>query len=53
MSRILAAAPSGTNADSIAVATIFWILAVISVGAALGHDPGPRGRCTARSCSPW
>ena len=35
MSHVLAAAPSGTNADSIAVATIFWILAVISVGAAL------------------
>ena len=35
MSHILAAAPSGTNTDSIAVATIFWILAVISVGAAL------------------
>src|SRR5206468_5453398 len=35
MSHILAAAPSGTNTDSIAVATIFWILAFISVGAAL------------------
>jgi len=35
MSHVLAAAPPGTNADSIAVATIFWILAVISVGAAL------------------
>ena len=35
MSHILAAAPPGTNTDSIAVATIFWILAVISVGAAL------------------
>ena len=35
MSHVLAAAPSGTNADSIAVETIFWILAVISVGAAL------------------
>ena len=32
---ILAAAPSGTNTDSIAVETIFWILAVLSVGAAL------------------
>ena len=35
MSHILAAAPSGTNTDSIAVATIFWILAVTSVLAAL------------------
>ena len=36
MSHVLAAAaPSGTNTDSIAVETIFWILAVISVGAAL------------------
>src|SRR5712675_3535072 len=35
MSHVLAAAPSGTNADSIAVETIFWILAVLSVGAAL------------------
>ena len=35
MSHILAAASPGTNANSIAVATIFWILAVISVGAAL------------------
>src|SRR5579872_2238057 len=36
MSHVLAAAaPSGTNADSIATETVFWILAVISVGAAL------------------
>jgi NADH-quinone oxidoreductase subunit J len=35
VNHVLAAAPSGTNADSIAVETIFWILAVISVGAAL------------------
>ena len=35
MNHVLAAASSGTNADSIAVETIFWILAVISVGAAL------------------
>ena len=35
MSHILAAAPSGTNTSSSAVATIFWILAFISVGAAL------------------
>jgi uncharacterized MnhB-related membrane protein len=35
VNHILAAAPSGTNTDSIAVATVFWILAVISVGAAL------------------
>src|SRR5437667_147599 len=35
MSHVLAAAPSGTNTDSIAVETIFWILAVLSVGAAL------------------
>src|SRR5580700_3653152 len=36
MSHLLAAAaPSGTNADSIATETVFWILAVISVGAAL------------------
>src|SRR5438270_1591565 len=36
MSHVLAAAaPSGTNADSIAEETIFWILAIASVGAAL------------------
>src|SRR5438132_14386367 len=35
MSHVLAAAPSGTNADSIAVETVFWILAVASVGSAL------------------
>ena len=35
MSHLLAAAPSGTNTDSIAVETVFWILAVLSVGAAL------------------
>src|SRR5882757_1430368 len=35
MSHVLAAAPSGTNTDSIAVATVFWILAFLSVGAAL------------------
>jgi len=35
MSHILAATPSGTNTDSIAVETVFWILAFISVGAAL------------------
>src|SRR6201981_1158198 len=36
MSHVLAAAaPSGTNADSIATETIFWILAVLAVGAAL------------------
>jgi len=35
MSHVLAAAPSGTNTDSIAVETVFWILAVLSVGAAL------------------
>src|ERR1051326_2394900 len=36
MSHILAAAGhGGTNTDSIAVETIFWILAVASVGAAL------------------
>src|SRR5438105_8684739 len=36
MSHVPAAtAPSGTNADSIATETVFWILAVISVGAAL------------------
>ena len=36
MSHVLAAAaPSGNNADSIATETIFWILAVLSVGAAL------------------
>src|SRR6202047_5280937 len=36
MSHVLAAAaPSGTNADSIATETVFWILAVLSVGAAL------------------
>src|SRR5437016_12349189 len=36
MSHFLAAAaPSGNNADSIATETVFWILAVISVGAAL------------------
>src|SRR6476659_3163748 len=35
MSHVLAAAaPSGTNADSIATETVFWILAVISVVAA-------------------
>src|SRR5215472_5099352 len=33
MSHVLAA--SGTNADSIATETIFWILAVLAVGAAL------------------
>ncbi|MGH3419929.1 MAG: NADH-quinone oxidoreductase subunit J, partial [Streptosporangiaceae bacterium] len=35
MSHVLAAAPSGTNTSSIAVETIFWILAVLSVGGAL------------------
>jgi NADH-quinone oxidoreductase subunit J len=35
MSHILAAAPGGTNTDFIAEETIFWILAVASVGAAL------------------
>src|SRR6201984_3299883 len=36
MSHVLAAAaPSGNNADSIATETVFWILAVLSVGAAL------------------
>jgi len=35
MSHLLAAAPSGTNTDSIAVETVFWILAFLSVGAAL------------------
>ena len=35
MNHVLAAASPGTNANSIAVETIFWILAVISVGAAL------------------
>ena len=35
MSHILAAAPSGTNTDVIARETLFWILAVLSVGAAL------------------
>src|ERR1700752_3123442 len=36
MSHVLAAAaPSGTNADSIATETVFWILAVLAVGAAL------------------
>src|SRR6476659_7827198 len=39
MSHVLAAAaPSGTNADSIATETVFWILAVISVGAALSKN---------------
>ena len=33
MSQVLAA--SGTNTDSIAVETIFWILAVLAVSAAL------------------
>src|SRR6266702_7572476 len=35
MRHLLAAAPSGTNTDVIARETIFWILAVASVGAAL------------------
>jgi NADH-quinone oxidoreductase subunit J len=35
VNHVLAAAPSGTNTDSIAVETVFWILAFISVGAAL------------------
>src|SRR6266568_247624 len=36
MSHVLAAAaPAGTNTDSIAVETVYWILAVISVSAAL------------------
>jgi NADH-quinone oxidoreductase subunit J len=35
MRHVLAAAPSGTNTDVIARETLFWILAVLSVGAAL------------------
>ena len=35
MRHVLAAAPSGTNTDVIARDTLFWILAVLSVGAAL------------------
>ena len=35
MRDVLAAASSGTNTDSIAVETIFWILAVLAVAAAL------------------
>src|SRR6516225_1627452 len=35
MRHALAAAASGTNADSIATETVFWILAVIAVAAAL------------------
>src|SRR5215471_18006203 len=35
MRHVLAAAPPGSNADSVATETIFWILAVLSVSAAL------------------
>src|SRR5262250_916151 len=35
MRHVLAAAPPGTNADSVATETIFWILAVLAVSAAL------------------
>jgi NADH-quinone oxidoreductase subunit J len=35
MTHVLAAASSGTNTDEIARETIFWILAIASVGAAL------------------
>ena len=35
MRHVLAAAPSGTNTDAIARETLFWILAVLAVGAAL------------------
>src|SRR5919204_232409 len=35
MRHVLAAAPSGTNTDVIARDTLFWILAVLSVGGAL------------------
>ena len=40
MSQVLAA--SGTNTDTIAVETIFWILAVLAVGAALAMILVPR-----------
>ena len=35
MNHVAAAAASGTNADSIATETVFWILAVIALSAAL------------------
>ena len=42
MTHALAAA--GTNTDSVAVETVFWILAVVSVRRRAGHDPGQAGR---------
>ena len=49
---VLAAASSGTNTDSIAVETIFWILAVLAVAAALAMILVRRAvHCAI--CSPW